>query len=61
MSKFAATKDYGGCATTLIIQNTFDQKKPEAAANSGGEVLTVPTRRQMNSVKNQFEGYFQAL
>ena len=57
MEKFAA-KDYDGSTTTLIIQSNFDQHKPEAAANSGGEVLTVPTRRQMNSVKNQFEGYF---
>lgn len=58
MERFAAANDYGSSTTTLIIQNNFDQSKSEVPANSGGEVLTVPTRRQMNSVKNQFEGYF---
>lgn len=33
-----------------------DSVRHEIPAHSTSDALTVPTRRQMNSVKNQFEG-----
>ena len=45
-------------ATAYGPESVIDESKSDVPVNMSSDALTAPTRRQMNSVKNQFEGEF---